>query len=54
MIPTAADPLTIAAAAGFAAYLMLRAGVGKKQLTLRGKTCPVCHHPQALCTCRWR
>jgi hypothetical protein len=49
-----ADPLAIAVLVAVAAYLMTCAGVGKKTLRFRTTTCPVCHHPRRLCTCRWR
>jgi hypothetical protein len=49
-----ADPLAVAVLVAVAAYLMTCAGVGKKTLRLRSTTCPVCHHPRRLCTCRWR
>jgi hypothetical protein len=49
-----ANPLALAALAGTAAYLMTYAGIGKKRLTIRGKTCPSCHHRFDRCTCRWR
>jgi hypothetical protein len=49
-----ADPLAVAVLVAVAAYLMTYAGVGKKTLRLRSTTCPVCHRPRTLCTCRWR
>lgn len=48
-----ADPLALAVLVGAVVYLMVFAGMGKKQLTFRVKTCPVCHHPRTQCTCRW-
>jgi len=49
-----ADPLAVAVLVAVAAYLMACAGVGKKALRLRSTACPVCRHPRAHCTCRWR
>jgi hypothetical protein len=50
-LPT--DPVAIAALVAAAGYMMISAGLGKKKLKLRVATCPVCHHPRTLCTCRW-
>jgi hypothetical protein len=49
-----ADPIAVAVLVAVAAYLMTCAGVGKKTLSLRNTSCPVCHHPRVFCTCRWR
>jgi hypothetical protein len=49
-----ADPLAVVVLVAVAAYLMACAGVGKKALRLRSTACPVCRHPRAYCTCRWR
>ena len=49
-----ADPLAVVVLVAVAAYLMAAAGVGKKALRLRSTACPVCRHPRAHCTCRWR
>jgi len=49
-----ADPLAVVVLVAVAAYLMAFAGVGKKTLSLRSTACPVCRHPRAYCTCRWR
>jgi hypothetical protein len=53
MLSLPADPVATAALAVAATYIMVVAGVGKKHLTFRVTTCPICHHPRALCTCRW-
>lgn len=54
MSPLPTDPVATAALAAAAAYFMATAGVGKKLLTFRVRTCPVCHNPKTRCTCRWR
>jgi hypothetical protein len=47
------NPVTVAALVTCAGYLMTKAGLGKKKLTLHVTTCPVCSNPRTRCTCRW-
>ena len=53
MIFTILNPVSASALAAAAAYLMTTAGLGKRLLRRRVPTCPVCHRPNASCTCRW-
>jgi hypothetical protein len=49
----ATSPLVAPAAIVVASFLMIVAGVGKKQLHWRTVECPVCHQVRGSCTCRW-
>ena len=53
MMSLSTNPGAVTAAAVVASFLMVLAGVGKKQLRWRTVECPVCHHPRGSCTCRW-
>jgi len=54
MIVFPTDPLTATSATAIASVLMVLSGVGKRRLRWRaGRVCPVCHHRQGACTCRW-
>jgi hypothetical protein len=53
MVIATLNPMSAAALAAAAAYLMTSAGLGKKQLRRRSPTCRVCRRPGSSCTCRW-
>jgi len=54
MIPIAAgSSISTFAAVVLAGVLMVVASVSRKRLRWRDVECQVCHHPRALCTCRW-
>jgi len=54
MIPIAAgSSISTFAAVVLAGVLMVVASVRRKRLRWRDVECRVCHHPRALCTCRW-
>lgn len=53
MLLLPASPVAVSAATVVVSFLMVLAGVRRKQLRWRGVECPVCHHPRGFCTCRW-
>ena len=53
MMPLPTSPVIASIATVIASFLMVLAGVRKKQFRWRTVECPVCHHPRGSCTCRW-
>jgi hypothetical protein len=51
LLPT--DPASVTTVTVIASALMVLSGMGKKRLRWRSAECPVCHHRQGSCTCRW-
>ena len=51
LLPT--DPASVTIVTVIASALMVLSGMGKKRLRWRSAECPVCHHRQGSCTCRW-
>jgi hypothetical protein len=49
----ASSSISASAAVVAAGFLMIGAGVSKKQLRWRDVECRVCHQPRGSCTCRW-
>ena len=48
------NPSSVGILVAAACYLLVNAGLAKRQLVRRERICEACHRPMTRCTCYWR